>query len=232
MQDTLSVVIPCFNEEQTIAEVISTVLKQPSVGQVIIIDDNSSDNSLLEILKFSKNTKVEVLQNEINMGKGYSVSRGLQLIRCKYVIIQDADLEYDPREYRKILKPMVDGLADVVYGSRFIGSEMHRVNYFWHKVGNRFLTTLSNMFSNLSLSDMETCYKAFTSDVAKKISLKEKRFGLEPELTAKFAKLNLKVYEVSISYRGRTYSEGKKITWRDGFSAIRCIFKYNLSNRN
>lgn len=232
MQDTLSVVIPCFNEEQTIAEVISTVLKQPSVGQVIIIDDNSSDSSLLEILKFSKNGKVEVLQNKINMGKGYSVSRGLQLIRCKYVIIQDADLEYDPREYRKILKPMVDGLADVVYGSRFIGSEMHRVNYFWHKVGNRFLTTLSNMFSNLSLSDMETCYKAFTSDVAKKISLKEKRFGLEPELTAKFAKLNLKVYEVSISYRGRTYSEGKKITWKDGFSAIRCIFKYNLFNRN
>jgi glycosyltransferase involved in cell wall biosynthesis len=232
MHNTLSVVIPCFNEEQTIAEVVSTVLKQPTVGQVIIIDDNSSDSSLIEILKFSNNRKVEILKNKINMGKGYSVSRGLQLIRCKYVIIQDADLEYDPSEYKKILKPMVDGLADVVYGSRFIGSEMHRVNYFWHKVGNRFLTTLSNMFSNLSLSDMETCYKAFTSDVAKKISLKEKRFGLEPELTAKFAALNCKVYEVSISYRGRTYSEGKKITWKDGFSAIRCIFKYNLFSRH
>jgi glycosyltransferase involved in cell wall biosynthesis len=231
MRNTLSVVIPCFNEEQTIAEVISTVLDQPIVGQVIVIDDDSNDNSYLEISKFSKNSKVEVLQNKTNMGKGYSVSRGLKLIRCEYVIIQDADLEYDPSEYSKILKPMVDGLADVVYGSRFIGSEMHRVNYFWHKVGNRFLTTLSNMFSNLSLSDMETCYKAFTSDVAKMISLKEKRFGLEPELTAKFAKLNCKVYEVSISYRGRTYSEGKKITWKDGFSAIRCIFKYNLFNR-
>ena len=143
MQNSLSVVIPCFNEEQTIAEVILTVLSQPIVGQVIIIDDYSNDNSYLEISKFSKNSKVEVLQNKANMGKGYSVSRGLKLIRCKYVIIQDADLEYDPSEYSKILKPMVDGLADVVYGSRFIGSEMHRVNYFWHKVGNRFLTTLS-----------------------------------------------------------------------------------------
>ncbi len=228
----LSVIIPCFNEEKTIIEIINIVKKQISENdEIIVIDDYSSDNSR-KLLQENLNGKVDrLILNEKNFGKGYSIRRGIEEASGEIVLIQDADLEYDPSDYNKLLKPITDGVADVVYGSRFVGSEEKRVIYFWHMIGNKLLTLLSNMLTNLNLTDMEVCYKAFRSDVIKNINLKENRFGFEPEITAKISKKKLRIYEVGVKYFGRTYSEGKKIGWKDGFSALRCIFKYNLFNR-
>ena len=225
----LSVIIPCFNEEKTIIEIINIVKKQISENdEIIVIDDYSSDNSR-KLLQENLNGKVDrLILNEKNFGKGYSIRRGIEEASGEIVLIQDADLEYDPSDYNKLLKPITDGVADVVYGSRFVGSEEKRVIYFWHMIGNKLLTLLSNMLTNLNLTDMEVCYKAFRSDVIKNINLKENRFGFEPEITAKISKKKLRIYEVGVKYFGRTYLDGKKITWRDGFSALRCIFYYNL----
>ena len=225
----VSVIIPCYNEEKTIEKIISKVkanLVQPY--EIIIINDGSTDQTkhILEN-KLKKDLK-KIIHNNKNSGKGFSIKKGIEVASGDIIIIQDADLEYDPIDYEKLIQPISEGLADVVYGSRFIGSEKKRVLYFWHMVGNRFLTLLSNMFTNLNLTDMEVCYKVFKAEILKNVKLKEKRFGFEPEITAKISKLNLKIYEVGIRYYGRTYNEGKKITWKDGFSAIRCIIKYNL----
>ena len=225
----ISVIIPCYNEESTIKEILRKVHAQSKFNkEIIVIDDFSSDNTR-EILKNEINVQIDkLLFNDKNYGKGYSIKKGINAASGDYILIQDADLEYDPSDYERLLKPLEKGVADVVYGSRFIGTSERRVLYFWHTVGNKFLTLLSNMFSNLNLTDMEVCYKVFKSNVLKNIDLKENRFGFEPEITAKIAKKNIKIYEVGISYFGRKYSDGKKITWRDGFSAIRCIIKYNL----
>lgn len=223
---SLSVIIPCFNEESTISELLMRVLKQPCVGEVIIIDDCSTDKSLDIINSFS-DERVRVLSQEFNQGKGAAVSRGLVEARFEYTVIQDADLEYDPSEYSKLLEPLQSNRADVVFGSRFANSGSRRALYYWHRVGNNLLTTFSNMATNIDLSDMETCYKVMRTKFSKQLNIQEKRFGIEPELTAKLAAMKLRIYEVPISYNGRTYEEGKKITWKDGFSAIRCIVKYN-----
>ncbi len=225
----LSVIIPCFNEEKTIIEIINIVKKQINENdEIIVIDDYSSDNSR-KLLQEKLNGKIDrLIFNEKNFGKGYSIRRGIEEASGEIILIQDADLEYDPSDYDKLLKPIIDGKADVVYGSRFVGSEEKRVIYFWHMIGNKLLTLLSNMLTNLNLTDMEVCYKAFRSDVIKNLNLKENRFGFEPEITAKISKKKLRIYEVGVKYFGRTYLDGKKITWRDGFSALRCIFYYNL----
>jgi glycosyltransferase involved in cell wall biosynthesis len=227
----LSVIIPCFNEEKTIIEIINIVKKKIKENdEIIVIDDYSSDNTrklLHEKLKLDGKI-YRLIFNEKNFGKGYSIRRGIEEATGEIILIQDADLEYDPGDYDKLLKPITDGVADVVYGSRFVGSEEKRVLYFWHMIGNKFLTLLSNMLTNLNLTDMEVCYKVFRSDVIKNINLKENRFGFEPEITAKISKKKLRIYEVGVKYFGRTYLDGKKITWRDGFSALRCIFYYNL----
>lgn len=226
MKNCLSVIIPCFNEEKTIQDLLLEVLRQKSVYEVIIIDDCSTDRSY-EIIKKIKNSKIKLLKNDKNLGKGASVRRGFEHAGAKYVIIQDADLEYSPTEYERLLKPLVEGYADAVFGSRFLTFESRRAIYYWHSMGNKLLTFLSNAFTNLYLTDMETCYKVMRLEYAKKINIQENRFGIEPEITAKLAKMNARIYEVAISYKGRTYAEGKKITWRDGISAIRCILKYN-----
>ena len=223
----LSVVIPCFNEEKTITDIVSKVLNQPMVGQVIVVNDCSTDKSAT-LVKMIKDKRVLLLENEKNMGKGFSVSKGFAAAKLPFVLIQDADLEYDPREYSSLLQPLVDGKADVVFGSRFLVSNSRRALYFWHRVGNNFLSTLSNIFTNIDLTDMETCYKVMKLDIAKSLQIQESRFGLEPEITAKVAAMRVRIFEVPISYNGRTYEEGKKITWKDGLSAIRCIVKYNL----
>jgi glycosyltransferase involved in cell wall biosynthesis len=227
----LSVIIPCFNEEKTIIEIINIVKKKiKKDDEIIVIDDYSSDNTrklLHEKLRLDGEI-YRLIFNEKNFGKGYSIRRGIKEATGEIILIQDADLEYDPGDYDKLLKPITDGAADVVYGSRFVGSEEKRVLYFWHMIGNKFLTLLSNMLTNLNLTDMEVCYKVFRSDVIKNINLKENRFGFEPEITAKISKKKLRIYEVGVKYFGRTYLDGKKITWRDGFSALRCIFYYNL----
>ena len=224
----LSVVIPVYNEQGTIRELYESVRAVDLDKEIIFVDDCSTDGTL-EILKNELEKDVaRILYHSKNQGKGAAIRSGIQVATGDIVIIQDADLEYDPAEYSKMIEPILQGRADVVYGSRFMGGDAHRVVYFWHKVGNGFLTLLSNMFTNLTLTDMETCYKAFTVKVIKSIEIEQNRFGFEPEITAKIAKLKCRIYEVGISYYGRTYAEGKKIGWKDGLQAIWCILKYNL----
>jgi len=225
----LSVVIPCYNELATLEELIQRVKASAYTNiEIILVDDNSTDGSREKIRNLIESQVDKVVYHDVNKGKGAAIRSGLSCATGDMVIIQDADLEYDPNEYPMLVAPILQGKADVVYGSRFVGGEPHRVLYFWHNVGNRFLTTLSNMFTNLNLTDMETCYKVLTREVYQSIKIEEDRFGMEPEITAKIAKLGCRIYEVGISYSGRTYAEGKKINYKDGFSAIYCIFKYNL----
>ena len=227
----ISILIPCYNEEKTIEKITNKILDLKDLNlEIIIVDDNSTDSSRSIIDTKLKDKIHKLILNDNNYGKGYSIRKGIEAATGEVLIIQDADLEYDPKDYQKLLEPFKLGVADVVYGSRFIGSDKKRVLYFWHTLGNKILTLLSNIFTNLNLSDMEVGYKVFKTDIIKNIDLKENRFGFEPEVTAKIAKRSLRLYEVGISYYGRKYNEGKKITWKDGFSAIRCIFKYNLFN--
>lgn len=223
----LSVVIPVYNESATVENVISSVMAIPYDKEIIVVDDGSSDGTG-EILKNIHQPGVTVLFHQNNQGKGAALRTGFRVATGDFVIIQDADLEYDPADYPKLLKPLIDGRADVVFGSRFIGGDEHRALFFWHMIGNKFLTLCSNMLSNLNLTDMETCYKAFRRETLQKVTIEEDRFGFEPEITAKMANLGARIFEVGISYSGRTYSEGKKIGWQDGISALRCIIKYNL----
>jgi glycosyltransferase involved in cell wall biosynthesis len=221
----LSIVMPCFNEQQFISECVNKVLASPFVGQLIIVDDGSTDGTR-DLLRQLTDPRVEVYFNETNMGKGSSLARGFKQATRPFVLVQDADLEYDPDEYGMLLGPLLKNKADVVFGSRFTGSGPHRVLYFWHYIANKLLTLLSNAFTNLNLTDMETCYKCFRLEVIQSIQLNEKRFGIEPEITSKISKGNWRVYEVGISYSGRTYNEGKKIGLKDAFRAVYCILKY------
>ena len=228
----LSVIIPCYNELNTVGIIIDKVISSSDYDkEIIVIDDFSTDGSrkLLETLESKKIDKL--ILNEKNYGKGYCLKKGIKEASGDIIIIQDADLEYDPTDFPKLIEPIRKGYADVVYGSRFVGSEEKRVLFYWHSLGNKILTTLSNMFSNITLTDMECCYKAFKAEIIKKIDLKEKRFGFEPEVTAKIAKQNIKIFEVGIKYFGRKYADGKKITWKDGFAAIYCIIIYSLFNK-
>lgn len=224
----LSVVVPVFNEGATIAHLLEQVLAQRPVQEVIVVDDASRDNSWELLQRFARDERVKLVRHERNRGKGAALHTGFAKASAPYVLVQDADLEYDPGEYYLLLEPVLAGLADVVFGSRFQGAGTHRVLYYWHSVGNRLLTTLSNMATDLNLTDMETCYKLFRRELLQKIRLQEDRFGFEPEIIAKVSRLNLRIYEVPISYHGRTYADGKKIGWRDGLSALRCIFKYRF----
>lgn len=234
---TLSILVPCYNEEKDIITVLQKIINSPCSlkKEIIIVDDGSTDNSAKVIESFTlsnQQAKITLLKNEKNIGKGASIQHGLNSATGEIVIIQDADFEYDPAEYDKLLKPILDGFADVVFGSRFKGSEARRVLFFAHTLGNKFLTFISNIFTGLNLSDMETGYKMFRTEIIKNIRLKEKRFGFEPEVTAKISRVkNVRIYEVGISYYGRTYQDGKKIGWKDGFRAIYCILKYNIFSR-
>lgn len=232
----LSIVIPAYNEERTIHLILDKVkavqLENGMEKEVIVVNDCSKDNTTGAIEKYmASNPDMPIIlyRHEVNMGKGAALHTGIKKATGDIVVIQDADLEYNPQEYNILIRPIVEGVADVVYGSRFMGGRPHRILFFWHTIGNKFLTTLSNVFTNLNLSDMETCYKVFRREIIQGLELKEKRFGFEPEVTAKISRVkNIRIYEVGISYYGRTYEEGKKIGWKDGFRAIWCILKYNL----
>ena len=227
-QILLSVIVPCFNEIKTLDKVIKNIQSSKvEPKEIIIVDDYSNDGSR-EFLKSVNSNNIKTIFHDKNRGKGAALSSGISIAKGKIIIIQDADLEYDPNEFPNIIAPIVNEKADVVYGSRFQGGQPHRVVYFWHRVGNGFLTLLSNIFTDINLTDMETCYKAFKREIIQNIKIEENRFGFEPEITAKISKLNCRIYEVGISYYGRTYKEGKKIGWRDGVQAIWCILKYNL----
>jgi glycosyltransferase involved in cell wall biosynthesis len=228
MSPLLSVVIPCFNEAATILDLLERVRSAPVASkQIIVVDDGSTDGTR-ELLQGLRADDLTVLLHERNRGKGAALATGFAAARGEICIVQDADLEYDPAEYPLVIGPILQGKADVVFGSRFQGAAPHRVVYFWHRLGNGFLTLLSNMFTDLNLTDMETCYKAFRTEIIQAIRIREQRFGFEPEITAKLARRRCRIYEVGISYYGRTYDEGKKIGWRDGVRAIWCILKYNL----
>jgi len=232
IEPCLSAVMPVYNEANTVSNVIKTVLAQRPVAQLVIVDDASTDGTWEKLEAAAKgDARVKLARHPYNQGKGAALRTGFAQATAPIVIIQDADLEYDPAEYHKLLAPILADKADVVFGSRFIGSDAHRVLYYWHSVGNRLLTTFSNMATRLNLTDMETCYKMFRREVIQKIQIQENRFGFEPEITAKVARLRVRIYEVAISYHGRTYAEGKKIGWRDGFHTLWCIFKYNLLSR-
>lgn len=226
----LSIIIPCYNEENTLKSILDKVSNQNFIEkEIIVIDDFSTDNSRKILTNYRQDQEnFKIIFNLKNKGKGYSIRQGLKLATGDIILIQDADLEYSPDDYKNLIKPILDCNADVVFGSRFIGSQETRVLYFWHTLGNRFLTLLSNMLTNLNLTDMECCYKVFKKDVIKNINLKEDRFGFEPEITAKISKKNLRIYEIGVKYFGRKYEDGKKITWKDGFAAIFCIIYYNL----
>lgn len=234
--NTLSIIIPAFNEARTIHFILDKIknvtLSHHIQKEVIIVNDCSTDNTEEAILNYLKNNEelpIRYFRHEVNKGKGAALHTGISKATGEFLIIQDADLEYDPNEYNILLKPVLDGFADVVYGSRFMGGKPHRILFFWHTIGNKFLTFLSNIFSNLNLTDMETCYKLFNTSIIQGISLQEKRFGFEPEVTQKIARVpKIRIYEVGISYYGRTYEEGKKIGWRDGFRAMYCIVKYGM----
>ena len=225
----LSTIIPCYNEVNTIEEVINAVRKLHYDNKEIILIDDFSKDGTRELIRNSIETKVDkVIYHNKNFGKGAAIRSGIKVATGDIVVIQDSDLEYKPEEILKVIEPILDGKADVVYGSRFVGATPHRVLYYWHSLGNKLLTTLSNMLTNITLTDMETCYKAFKREIIQSITIEENRFGFEPEITAKVARMNLRIYEVGISYYGRTYEEGKKASWKDGISALRCIIKYNL----
>jgi glycosyltransferase involved in cell wall biosynthesis len=236
MSQTLSIVMPAYNEERTIHLILDKIKTVRLIGdiqkEIIITNDCSKDDTEGAIMRYiaaNPELNIRYQKHEVNQGKGAALHSGIRFATGDYIVIQDADLEYDPAEYNILLRPILDGFADVVYGSRFMGGRPHRILFFWHSIGNKFLTFLSNAFTNLNLTDMETCYKLFRADILKNLDLREKRFGFEPEVTARISRIKgVRVYEVGISYYGRSYEEGKKIGWRDGFRAIYCILKYNL----
>ena len=239
MSHTLSIIIPAYNEAQTIelilGKIMSVTLGEKLKKEVLVVNDASTDGTPQIVEKFMArfpDENIRLISQKENLGKGAAIHRGIEEATGDYIVIQDADTEYDPREYARLLQPVLEGFADVVYGSRFAGGQPHRILFFWHSLGNKLLTTLSNMFTNLNLTDMESCYKLFRAEHLKSLLLKEKRFGFEPEVTAKIARIQgIRIYEVGISYYGRTYNEGKKIDWKDGFRAIYCVLRYNVFDR-